>query len=205
MVRFIFNSYYLDNVSLPAKYNLSLKTLSDLKRALAGLGPGEVATDHLRASSKASISTFSMPSSLSLALVVSTFLEAWRWKHGDLVLNAGWGEIFSISSQLPSLQPRVGRLAGALSVLVKFSSKAAHARTGMICAPVSLLKTHISRGEKKVSLKSLETATVGWNLVPGALRQILGYPVGSKLTLGRSCKMGITTPIFFRAHHTVIS
>lgn len=79
----IFNTYYLDRMSVPAKYSFSLMTISDLKRAVAGLGAGEmVAKGHLRDSSKTGSPTFSMPSSLSLALVVPTFLETCRWKDG---------------------------------------------------------------------------------------------------------------------------
>lgn len=52
------------------------------------------------------------------------------------------------------------------------------------------LKSQISRGGGRVSLKFRETAAVGW-------KSELGDIVGSKVALGRSCKARITTPTCF--------
>ena len=95
----------------------------------------------------------------------------------DLACSAWRGGIFSISGHLPSIQPRE-RLTGASSMLVNFNSKAPRVRWGKICDPVSFLQTYISHGEKTVSLNSWKLLQWGGILVPGALRQILGYIFG---------------------------
>ena len=49
-----------------------------------------------------------------------------------------------------------------------------------MCDPVSFLQTYISHGEKTFSLNSWKLLQWGGILVPGALRQILGYIFGSE-------------------------
>lgn len=160
----IFDTYYLDTVSLPAKYSFSLKTISDLKRALAGLGAKEmVATDHLR--------TLQRQAHLPSPCPVSCL---WPWpsppccKHGDGRTVAPTTEpqclkrkhFPPISSHIPSQE--LGRclfVAGEL----QFQSTTCKKKDFRY---LKKKKKKSQVGKIKISLKSLKTAAVGWN--PGA-------------------------------------
>ena len=164
-------------VSLPAKYNLYFE--NNLRPQESTGKPGSWGDDHKTSQGFFKAKLIYLLHAFFLVSGLGGFHLLGDVHMWDLACSAWKGGIFSISSHLPSIQPRE-RFTGPSSALVNFSSKAPRARWGQICDPVSFLQTYISRGGKTVSLNSWKLLQWGGILMPGALRQILGYIFGSK-------------------------
>ena len=165
-------------VSLLLNTTFTLKRISDLQRAIASLGPGEMTTDHLRASSKASSFTFSMPFPLSLACMFSTFLGMYTCEIRSAVPG---GEGFSPSpATSPASSPELEDSQVLLQCWWTSVQKHHMQGEGRFAILFYFYKPTFHMGEK-VSLNSWKLLKWGGILMPGALRQILGYIFGFKV------------------------